>query len=102
MNRIQLKHLILECYKRVLFENKGPQIKILKKNKVSLTLEEREEVMKNKAVWHHGPNGEETPAIQKAVVNGKTWYWCATHRAGQVRSTLKGAIKSFDFVKTTS
>ena len=71
---------------------KGPKWETLKKNKVPLTPEERTKVMKAKAVWHHGPNGEETPAVGKAVINGKTWYETHTHRAYNVRPTLKGAI----------
>lgn len=82
--------------------NESPEIKTLKDNARALDPEERAEVMKAGAVWHHGPDGEATPAVRKAVINGKTWYWCATHRAGQVKSTLKAAIKAFDFVKTTS
>lgn len=80
----------------------APDIETLKNNKKKLTDEERDEVMKAGAVWHHGPNGEETPAVQKAVVDGKEWFWCATHRAGQVKPTLKGAIKAYDFIKTTA
>ena len=83
-------------------KEKGPKFDTLKKNKVKLTDEERKEVMDRGATWHHGPNGEETPAVQKAVVKGKTWYWCATHRAGQVKPTLKGAIRAYDFIKTTA
>ena len=80
----------------------SPRQKNLKKNRKPLTDEERAEVMKAKAVWHHGPKGEETPAVWKAVVNGKTWYCCNTHRAIQIKPTLKGAIKAFDFIKTTA
>lgn len=82
--------------------NESPEIKTLKKNAKPLDPEERAQVMKAGAVWHHGPNGEATPAVRKATVNGKTWYWCATHRYGQVRPTLKGAIKTFDRVEATS
>jgi hypothetical protein len=81
---------------------RGPDIKTLKKSKKPLTAEEREQVMKAGAVWHHGPKGEPTLAVQKAVVNGKTWYWCATHRYGVVKPTLKGAIAAFPKVKETS
>lgn len=78
-------------------------LKGLKKRKVPLTPEEREQVMKAGAVWHHGPSGEETPAVWKTTDSqGKTLYVCNTHRAGQVKPTLKGAIKAYDFIKTTA
>ena len=80
----------------------SPNQKTLKKNKKPLTDEERAEVMKRGAVWHHGPNGEESPAVWKSVVDGKSWYCCNTHRAIQIKPTLKGAIKAFDFIKTTA
>jgi hypothetical protein len=80
----------------------SPEMKTLKKNKVKLSDEERDQAMKAGAVWHHGPNGEETCGIQKSTVKGKDWYWCATHRAYQCKPTLKGAIKAFEFIKTTS
>ncbi len=79
-----------------------PLVKTLKKNKKPLTDEERKEVMRKGAVWHHGPKGEKTPAVWKSVVNGKTWYACNTHRAIQVKSTLKAAIRAFSFIKTTA
>ncbi|MHA1469104.1 MAG: hypothetical protein ACTSSP_00935 [Candidatus Asgardarchaeia archaeon] len=82
--------------------SKGPEMKTLKKNRRTLTDEERKKVMEAGAVWHHGPNGESTPAVWKAVVNGKTWYVCNTHRAYQCKPTLKGAIKEFDFIETTA
>ena len=80
----------------------SPKIETLKKGKCPLDPEERALVMSRGAVWRDGPSGEEAPAVQKAVVKGKTWYWCATHRCGQVKPTLKGAIRAFDFVKTTA
>lgn len=79
-----------------------PEMKSLKKNKVKMSDEERDQAMRAGAVWHHGPAGEETCGIQKATIKGKDWYWCATHRAYQAKPTLKGAIKAFEFIKTTS
>ena len=76
----------------------------LKKNKKPLTDEERELVMKRKAVWHHGLNGEESPAVWKSVdKSGKTTYITATHRAYNTATTVKGAIKRYhDFIKGTA
>lgn len=81
-----------------------PRMDTLKAGKVKLTDEEREQVMKAGAVWHHNAVGQEkpTPGVWKSVVRGKTWYVCNTHRAGTAKPTLKGAIKAFDFIKTTS
>jgi len=81
----------------------GYEFKTLKDNKKPLTDEERDEVMKAKATWHHGPNGEETPAVSKAIVRGETVYFTYTHRAFQSAPTLKGAIKAYhDFIKETA
>lgn len=78
-------------------------MKALMKKKVPLDSEERKEVMSKGAVWRHGPNGEETPAVWKSKDSkGNFVYGCNTHRAGTVKPTLKGAIKAFDFIKTTS
>ena len=84
------------------FATKEPEIKVLKKNRTTLTDEERKQVMDRGATWHHGPNGEATHAVWKSEVNGKIWYVCNTHRAYQCKSTLKGAIKSYDFIETTA
>jgi len=83
-------------------EDRSPRMKALKAGRVELDDAERKEVMRRKAVWHHGPKGSPTPAVWKSEVRGKTYYVCNTHRAAQVKPTLKGAIRAFDFIKTTS
>ncbi len=64
-----------------LFE--ASKFKQLQKNKVVLTPEERKIVFSKKAVWNHGPNGEETAAVWKSVnpKTKKTTYVTHTHRA---------------------
>lgn len=80
------------------------EFKSLKKNKVALEDEEHAEVMKAKAVWHHGKDGEATPAVWKSKTSkGKTTYITNTHRLYQTAPTLKGAIKKYhDVVKDTA
>lgn len=93
---------LADTFERVAKKRKS-HLEVLKENRKPLSDEERDKVMKAKAVWHHGPNGEETPAVWKAVVRGKTSYVCHTHRAFQERDTLEGAIKIFhDFIKGTA
>jgi hypothetical protein len=60
--------------------------------------------MKRKAVWHHGPNGEETSAVWKSKnKDGSFTYVTHTHRAFNTAPTLKGAINRFHkFIKGTS
>lgn len=77
--------------------SKGPNMDTLKKNRTTLSEEERKEIVDKGAVWE-----DNDPAVWKAVVDGKDWYVCNTHRAFQCKSTLKGAIKAFDFIETTS
>ncbi len=79
--------------------SKGPNMKTLEKNKVSLTEEERKEVIDRGATWGQD---DDIPAVWKAEVDGKMWYVCNTHRAYQCKPTLKGGIKAFDFIETTS
>jgi hypothetical protein len=83
----------------------GSDLDNLKKNKVALTPEEREQCMKAGAVWHNHPNPKvkAVPAIWKSVdKNGKVTYVCNTHRAAATAPTIKGAIKKFEFIKTTA
>ncbi len=78
----------------------GPKFKVLHKNKVKLTPEERALVKERGAEWncdHH------RSAVFKSVVNGKTWYVTYTHRCYNVTATLKACIKRFhDFIKGTA
>lgn len=92
------------------------KMKDLEKYRTEMTKAELDEVFRRKAVWHHGPNGEETSAIWKSqdvdrsikeAGNNKTpvarfVYITNTHRAMAVSPTLKGAIKKFQFIKTTA
>ena len=84
---------------------KQSHFKVLKQNQVPLTPEERSEVIKRKATWNHGPNGEPSPAVWKSVnkKTGKTTYVTHTHRAFNTAPTLKGAINRYHkFIKTTA
>ena len=91
-------------FKEFLLCEGSSEFETLKKNKKPLTDDEYAAVMKGKAVWHHGPNGEETPAVWKSVdKNGKTTYVTHTHRAYNTASSVKGAIKRYhDFIKGTA
>ena len=91
-------------FKDFLIENKN-EFDSLQKNKVTLTAEERNKVMKSKAVWHHGTKNQATPAVWKSInpKTKKTTFVCHTHRAYNTATTLKGAIKRFhDFIKSTA
>ena len=82
---------------------KKSHFKVLKEHRVELTPEERSKVMDSKAVWHFGPNGKASPAVWKAVIDGKVSYVCNTHRAFQERKSLDAAIKIFhSFIKGTA
>ena len=76
----------------------------LKLNKKPLTNLERAKVLAAGAVWHHGPNGERTPAVWKSVnSNGKVTYITNTHRAYNIAPTLRGAIRRYhSFIKGTA
>ena len=91
-----------ESFMESISEARSPKMKALKDNRVELDDAERKEVMRRGAVWHHGKGGKPTPAVWKAEIRGKTYYVCNTHRAMQVKPTLKGAIRAFDFIETTS
>jgi len=79
------------------YSQKGPNMDTLKENKVSLTDEEIKEIKDKGAVWENGDLG-----VWKSNVDGKDWFVSHTHRAFQCKPTLKGGIKAFDFIETTS
>ena len=83
---------------------KGPNFKDLKNRKVSLSYNEKELVMKQKSVWHHSSNNEETPAVFKSIMpSGKTWYTTNTHRAYNTTQSLQLTIDRYhDFIKGTA
>lgn len=85
-------------------EAKKSKFEKLKDNKIPLTDEERKKVMDADAVWHFSHLNKPTPAVWKSKdKKGKISYVCHTHRAYQVRPTLKGAISIFhSFIKGTS
>lgn len=89
------------------------KMKDLEKYRTEMTKAELDEVFKRKAVWHHGPNGEETSAIWKAQVfdhskndriscTPQFVYVTNTHRAMATAPTLAGIIKKFQFIKSTA
>lgn len=89
-------------YKEVLQERKS-SFEVLEKNKMPLSEEERDAVMKAGAVWNHGPNGAPSPAVWKAKdSSGNVKYVCNTHRMYQVRDTLEAAIKAYDIVEQSA
>lgn len=92
----------MNVYSQTFLKFAKPDLKTLKKNKTVLTDEERQKAMDAGATWHHAPDQKPSCGIWKGVVKGKTWFACHTHRAYAVRPTLAGAIKAFEFIKTTS
>ena len=91
-----------EFYLTHLLEKEKSEFQKLKDNKVDLTPEERKEAMDQKCVWHFGNHNNPTCAIWKSILNGKSYFISNTHRCFQKSPTLKGAIKDFEFVKTTA
>jgi len=87
----------------VLYESTSA-FKMLKNNKVALTDEEREKVMKAKATWNSSAHGKPTSAVWKSKdKNNKVTYVTATHRAYNTATTLKSIINKFHtFIKGTA
>lgn len=86
------------------FLHEAQEFDSLKKKKIPLTDEEREEAIKAGAVWHHGPGGAKSCAIWKSKrSNGDVVYVTNTHRVYQTSPILKGTIKLFhEVVKDTA
>lgn len=102
--KLDLKEIRMMIRKALISEAKKSKFEKLQDNKVPLTDEEREKVMKADAIWHHGPNGEPSPAVWKSKdKKGKFTYVTATHRAYNTAPTLKGAISRYHkFIKGTA
>jgi len=80
-----------------------PAFADLKAGKIDLTDDERAEVMRKKAVWHHGLNHKASPAVWKSIVDGKTFFVTNTHRAYNVAMTVRGAINRYHaYIKSTA
>lgn len=99
-NEYYKKNIVRES----LNEAKKSEFQKLKDNKVPLTDEERAKVMKADAVWHHGPNGEATPAVWKSKDNkGNITYVTHTHRAYNTAKSLQACINKYhNFIKGTA
>jgi hypothetical protein len=78
-----------------------PSMDKLKEHRVKLDPQERNMVIRKQAVWPQS-GGKPVPGVWKAVIEGKSWYVCNTHRAAAIKPTLRAAIKAFEFIKTTS
>ena len=77
-------------------KSRKSSLEILKENRKPLSDEERAKCMKAKAVWHHGPEGEETPAVWKSENSkGEVVYVSNTHRVYQTAPTIEGIIRKF-------
>lgn len=86
------------------FKEKKSTFQVLKENRIPLSKEERDIVIKREAVWHHGPHGEETPAVWKSKNSkGEIRFATNTHRAIAITKSLLGAIGRFHrFIKGTA
>lgn len=71
----------------------SPEIETLKKHRQSLTPEER--------AAFDGAGDDRSATAMKGVIDGKTWYAVYTHRAGQVFSSLKAAVKAYPGIAST-
>jgi len=93
-----------KTYYNVQLISEGSGFKVLQKNKIPLSDDERKECMAKKAVWHFNGENNPCPAVWKSVdEDGTVTYVTNTHRAMASASTLKGAIgKYHNFIKGTA
>lgn len=71
----------------------SPEIETVKKHRQTLSTEE-------KAAFD-GAGDDRSATAMKGVIDGKTWYAVYTHRAGQVFSSLKAAVKAYPGIAST-
>lgn len=89
--------------KLLLISESGPSLKTLKDNIVDLSDDELAKVMAAKATWNSSNSKKPTPAIKKAVVRNKTYYFSNTHRTWASAKSLSKALKDFkNIVKPSS
>jgi hypothetical protein len=74
----------------------SPKVETLKKHKRPLSPEEQAKVAAVKL-----PHGD-CATFWKAEHEGKTWYVVHTHRAGQVRPSLKSALAVYPKIASTA
>jgi len=67
-----------------------PSFKTLEKHKQPLSQEERAML-----------KGKSGASVWKATVDGQTYYYVHTHRAGVLRSSMKGVLAVYDEVEAT-
>ena len=86
-------------------KHRKSSMQVLKDNRVPLSNEERKIVMERDATWHHGQNGERTPAVWKSLnkKTGKVTFITNTHRAYNTSNSVRGAINRYHkFIKGTA
>lgn len=72
--------------------HEAPTTKTLEKHRQELSPAERKQLK---------DAGKSGATVWKATVDGKTYYVVHTHRAGVVRSSMKGVLAIYDWVEST-
>ena len=82
---------------RLILESE-PTLKVLKKHRRTLDDNEKEKVVKSKAVWSDGTSG-----VWKSKVGDSVYYVSNTHRTYSANKDINKTIKDFnDYVKDSS